>query len=186
MRYKVHRPSEQLTMNVVNQSDRTSPIKAIVLHDTEGHDLPGTLDLKGIGAIFDNSAMQRSAHVCVDGEGNTARYVPDERKAWHCVSYNSQTLGIEQIGFATFITSIWNRNKRRQLKKVAKWIAWWSQAHSIPIRKGQVADGVVTVSGVVTHGMLGAAGGGHTDPGRGYPFATVLRMARWYKKHGWR
>jgi NAD kinase len=39
-----------------------------------------------------------SAHVCTDGDGNSARYVPDAAKAWHCAGFNSQSLGVEQIG----------------------------------------------------------------------------------------
>jgi N-acetyl-anhydromuramyl-L-alanine amidase AmpD len=186
MARRVHQPRQDVVLNVVNQSARTSTIAAIVLHDTESHDHAGIGDIKAIGDFFNRSNVQASSHICVDGEGNTARYVPDERKAWHCAGYNSQTLGIEQIGFATFTRSLWDSNRRAQLKKTAKWIAWWSKKYNIPIQKGAVSNGVVTRRGVLMHSDLGAIGGGHHDPGPGFPFWTVLRYARWYKRYGWR
>src|SRR5919109_336233 len=74
-----HRPNEQLVMNVRNQSSRGG-VKPdlIVLHDTESSDRDGAADLRAIGNWFDNPRSMVSAHVCVDGEGNSARYVPDE------------------------------------------------------------------------------------------------------------
>jgi len=172
-------------MDVCNQSARSSAISAIVLHDTESHDIPGTGDLKAIGAWFDNPAAQASAHVCVDGQGYSAQYVPDDRKAWHCMNYNSQTLGVEQIGFATYTTLLWNRDARAQLKKVAKYLAYWSQRYGIPLQRGAVSNGQVTRKGVVTHSDLGAMGGGHHDPGPAYPVNAVLYTARYYKRRGW-
>jgi N-acetyl-anhydromuramyl-L-alanine amidase AmpD len=182
----VHQPRQDVVLNVVNQSARTGSIAAIVLHDTESHDRAGASDIQSIGDFFNQGSVQASSHICIDGEGNTGRYVPDERKAWHCAGYNSQTLGIEQIGFATFTAAMWNRNHRAQLKKTAKWIAWWSRKYGIPIQRGAVSGGRVTRSGVLMHSELGALGGGHHDPGPGYPIWLVLRMARWYKRYGWR
>lgn len=176
-------------MNVSNQSLRSVPTpRLIVIHDTESHDRAGNSDLESIGAWFNNKASQASSHVCVDGEGRSAIYVPDGKKAWHAASFNSISLGIEQIGFATFTTAVWNRNQRAQIKKVAKYIAYWSKRYNIPIREGKVstATGAVLLPGIVTHSQLGAAGGGHHDPGKGYPMAALLRTARWYAKFGWK
>lgn len=172
-------------MDVCNQSARSSSIAAIVLHDTESHDVTGLADLQAIGNFFNEPAVKASAHVCVDGQGYSARYVPDGRKAWHCAGYNSQTLGIEQIGFATFTELLWNRHKRAQLKKVAKYIAYWSKQYGIPIQRGAVSNGVVTRRGVLMHSELGSIGGGHHDPGPNYPIDAVLRTARWYRRYGW-
>lgn len=180
----VHRPHEIIQMNVQNQSARSGSIKAIVLHDTESKDYPGASDLRAIGAWFDNPQAQASAHVCVDGQGFSARYVVDEAKAWHCAAYNSQTLGIEQMGYATFGLPLW-KSRRNQLRKVAQYIAYWSKKYNIPIRKGASANGFITKTGIVTHRSLGLAGGGHHDPGPNYPLSLVFVLARYYAKNGW-
>lgn len=177
---------ERIHPNVVvrhyspNQSERTGvPINLIVLHDTEGANLPGsTADLAGLGSWFANSSAQASSHVATDGDGNSARFVSDRKKAWHCMAYNSASLGIEQIGFASQSRSQWSW---RQLRETARWIAYWSIKHGIPIRKGAVSGGTVTRAGVLRHMDLGAIGGGHSDPGSGYPFGRVLLLARAYK-----
>lgn len=182
----VRRPYERLKLNVRNQSSRSGTIQAIVLHDTESSDLVGIKDLEGLGSWFNNSAAEASAHVGVDGTGYSAQFVPDAAKAWHVAAYNSATLGIEQIGFATYTELLWNRNKRAQLKKTAKYIAYWSKKYNIPIQNGAVSNGTVTKKGVLLHSELGAIGGGHHDPGTGYPKAAVLRTARYYAKYGWK
>jgi N-acetyl-anhydromuramyl-L-alanine amidase AmpD len=185
MRLPVRRPHERVKMRVRNQSARNTSPLVIVLHDTESHDRPGNSDLLAIGAWFDNPAAQASAHVCVDGTGRSAQYVPDHRKAWHCAAYNSASLGIEQIGFATFHTDDWTRSQRAQLKKVAKYIAYWSKKYNIPIQHGRCGGGDVLRRGVVTHADLGTPGGGHHDPGPYYPLEAVLHMARYYARRGW-
>jgi N-acetyl-anhydromuramyl-L-alanine amidase AmpD len=186
MTRSVRRPYERVTMNVVNQSSRNgAKIKLIVLHDTESKDYPGSADLKGVGYWFNNPKAQASAHVCVDGEGRSAKYVGDGAKAWHCAAYNSESLGIEQIGYSTFTRAVWNRNDRAQLLKVAKYIAYWSKKYDIPIQHGLGIKGEVVRPGVVTHADLGQAGGGHSDPGPGYPFDAVLYAARYYLRRGW-
>lgn len=175
-------------MDVCNQSTRNGcKPRLIVLHDTESHDHPGNGDLQAIGSWFDNPEAQASAHVCVDGEGRSARYVHDEAKAWHVADFNATALGIEQVGFATFHTDDWTKNDRAQIKKVAKYIAYWSRKFDIPIGHGMVNPlaGSVIRPGVVTHGALGERGGGHHDPGADYPLEAVLMAARYYRRAGW-
>lgn len=186
-RQPVRRPYETIVAGVRNQSSRngTKP-RLIVLHDTESHDRPGQSDLASLVAWFDNPVAQASAHVIVDGEGKSAQCVPDSEKAWHCMDFNSISLGIEQVGFATFTQSLWNRNKRAQLLKVAKYIAFWSKKYGIPIQQAKVGKaGQVWTPGITTHAALGLSGGGHHDPGQGYPFRAVLRASKYYKNAGW-
>jgi N-acetyl-anhydromuramyl-L-alanine amidase AmpD len=162
-------PNVVVRRNVVNQSSRTASISLIVLHDTEGANIPGIKDLQALGAWFDNASAQASAHVGVDAEGQSARFVDDGRKAWHCAAFNSQSLGIEQIGFASQL--VW---PDAQLRETARWIAVWSKKYRIPITFS-------TTHGVCRHSDLGAAGGGHHDPGQAYPFEKVLTLAQHYK-----
>lgn len=165
-----------------NQSERFGvPLNLIVLHDTEGANLPNsTADLVGLGRWFGASSTEASAHVATDSDGNSGRYVSDRRKAWHCMAYNSASLGVEQVGFASQTRLVWLRNWK-QLRETARWIAYWSLKYGIPIRRASVANGVVTRGGVTRHMDLGLLGGGHVDPGANYPFNRVLWLARAYK-----
>lgn len=175
-------PRITVRMRSQHQSTRTAgvPLNLIVLHDTESHNRPGNADLEAIGSWFQNPAAQASAHICVDADGNSARYVRDRAKAWHCAYYNSASLGIEQIGFMTQGREKWLANEKLLLE-TARWIAHWSIRFDIPIRRAVVSKGVVLRSGVTTHAALGALGGNHGDPGE-YPFKWVLRKARKIKR----
>lgn len=172
-------PSVEVTRLVRNRSSRRGvKPRGIVLHTTEGHDRPGLSDLEGLGGWFDNPAASASSHVANDQEGNDARYVPDDEKAWTCAWFNAQTLNIEQIGFAKFPTATWLRSRQAQLQNTAEWVAYWSLEWGIPIQPGKTLGPVVTTPGVLTHAQLGALGGGHHDPGVGYPLDYVLTRAR--------
>jgi len=164
------------------QSDRSGgiPLNLIVLHDTEGANIEGVADLVGLGDWFGSLSTQASSHVATDADGNSARFVSDHKKAWHCMGYNSASLGIEQVGFVSQTRTAWLKNWR-QLRETARWVAYWSHRYGIPIRKGAVSNGVVTRAGVLRHMDLGAIGGGHVDPGTNYPFGRVLVLARAYR-----
>lgn len=171
------KPDVDLTMNVRNQSDRSvgmGDVGIIVLHDTESHNRSGLDDLRAIGNWFDNPPAQASSHTATDAEGNSARYVPDTRKAWHVGAYNSVSLGIEQIGWAS--QSSW---PNAQVDETARWIALWSKQWGIPIQQARVRGGSVLTPGVITHNDLDL--NDHTDPGPNYPFERCLKRARYFK-----
>lgn len=149
----------------------------IVLHTTEGHNRPGVGDLVDLGNFFADTSREASSHVANDAEGHDARFVPDADKAWTCAGFNSLSLNIEQIGFAATGKGDWFKDASHQLANTAKWIAYWSGEHGIPIRRGNVSGSTVVNSGVVGHKQLGAVGGGHVDPGTAYPFDYVLDLA---------
>jgi hypothetical protein len=171
---RVREPFCRVKMDVACQSSRggVKP-RLIVLHDTEGANIIGITDLVGLGGWFDRISTQASSTVANDAEGNNARFVPDDRKAWAQSSFNPQALSIEQIGFAS--QTGW---PAAQLRSTAQWIAFWSKKYGIPIVKS-------TEHGVCQHADLGAAGGGHKDCGPKYPFERVLAMARDYAENGW-
>lgn len=163
-----------------NQSERSAGMSLIVLHSTESHDVPRSAkDLEAVANWFANPAAQASSHVIVDADGHSARCVSDRKKAWTCVNFNSVSLNIEQIGFASFGRDKW-RARWREIRETARWIARWSKKYGIPIRLARVSGSTVTRSGVTTHAALGAAGGGHHDPGP-YPMRRVLILARLYR-----
>ncbi|MGI8624185.1 MAG: N-acetylmuramoyl-L-alanine amidase [Solirubrobacteraceae bacterium] len=160
-----------------NQSSRngTRP-SLIVLHSTESDQRAGSSDLAGVAEYLSRTAVQASSHVITDADGYSARLVADSRKSWAQAAYNPMALSIEQIGRAA--SEHWKRDEYRE---TARWIARWSKLWHIPIRVGAVSGGRVLRSGVVTHKMLGAAGGGHVDPGPRYSVPDVLALARFYK-----
>lgn len=168
----------EVTRIVRNQSSRggVKP-RIIVLHTTEGHERSGLSDLEGLGAWFDNPAAQASSHVANDAEGNDARYVPDANKAWTQAGFNPVSLSIEQIGFASESKEDW-LNQKKQLANTAAWIRYWAKKYDIPIQRGKVSGSSVYSPGVVFHSDLGSYGGGHHDPGAGYPLDLVLKIAK--------
>jgi len=160
-------PRPEITASVVNQSSRRGlKPRIIVLHTTEGHNRPGLSDLRGLVSFFNNPSSQVSSHIANDAEGNDARIVPDEAKAFTQASFNSIALSIEQIGFASQ-----KQFPQAQLENTARWIAHWSRKWGIPIKHS-------TSHGVCQHRDLGSAGGSHTDCGPNYPLDKVLSMAR--------
>ena len=175
---------------VSNQSSRDGAVpRLIVLHTTTDpssgktvvvRNRPGLKDLEQLGAWFDDPANAVSSHVANDADGNGARYVKDRRKAWTVAHFNSVTLNIEQIGSSAFDRDRWIEHRAPQLENTARWIAHWHRRWHIPIRRAEVSGASVVKSGVTTHAALGAAAGGHHDPGQGYPFVHVLRLARGY------
>lgn len=178
-----HRPNVVHRMSVSCQSDRhgARPI-LIVLHDTEGANVPNSSrDLVGLGNFFDNLATQASSHVGVDEDGNSARYVPDSRKAWTQAFFNPWCLSVEQIGFAS---QNWqSKAKNDQLHETARWIAHWNKHYGIPIQLGDVTQqGTVSRHGVVQHRRLGQLGGGHVDIGEDYPMHRVLELAAFHRR----
>jgi N-acetylmuramoyl-L-alanine amidase-like protein len=160
-------PQPEITASVCNQSSRGGlKPRIIVLHTTEGHNRPGLTDLDGLVRFFDSPSSQASSHVANDAEGNDARMVPDDAKAWTQAAFNAVALSIEQIGFAAQTT--W---PEAQLRNTASWVAHWSQRWDIPLVRS-------TTLGVCQHVDLGASGGGHHDCGSDYPFDRVVALAR--------
>lgn len=150
-----------------NQSSRGGVKPAIiVLHTTEG-------SYAGAVSWLQNPKSQGSSNVVVSAKGESTRLVDDDAKAWAQADFNPQALSIEQEGRAA--QTSW---PDAQLQTVAKWIAYWSKKHGIPITHS-------TTRGVCQHKNLGQAGGGHVDCGDAYPEAKVLALARGYAKNGW-
>ena len=177
MATRVH-PRVVYTRISPNRSSRAGrkPV-AVVVHSTEGRNLPNTSrDLVGVTDYLCRPDVPASTHVVTDGDGHSARNVRDGDKAWTCAAFNPVTLNIEQVGQAA--QSSWARDEYRE---TARWIARWSKMYGIPIRKGRVSGSTVVRTGVLRHSDLGAAGGGHHDPGKGYDLEAVLSLAKFYR-----
>lgn len=171
-------PHVNVRMLSPNRSSRRgAKLTLITVHATQGRNITGLADLRGLGGWFGRPEAQVSSHTATDAEGHSGRYVRDSDKAWHCANYNAMSLGIEQVGFAE--QTQW---ADAQLRETARWIAYWSRLYGIPIQKAEVSGGRVLRPGVLRHSDLGAAGGNHGDPGRAYPTADVLEYARHYRR----
>jgi hypothetical protein len=70
-------------------------ITSIVLHYTTSRNIDGTI------SWFLNPSSKVSAHYIIGRDGKIVQMVSDSDKAWHCASFNSNSIGIEhsaQIG----------------------------------------------------------------------------------------
>jgi len=171
----VHKPSVQYNGVKKGHTHGPSSPMTIVLHDTESHDQAGIGDVKGVLDYLAGTADELNAHLVIDKEGNTGQGAPFNKMCYHARGGNTNSIGIEQIGFARFgFVGWWAR--KQQLDKVARWLAYLSKTYNIPLVHS-------TTHGVCMHKDLPA--GGHSDPGAGYPIGRVLDMAIKYKRNGW-
>lgn len=172
MRVKRLRPKVIVRRITSSKSSRLgAAIQLIVLHTTEG-----VMELRDRAVWWDG--QEASAHVGVK-DGKSARYVPDDEKAWTQKFYNPMALAIEIEGFSAWLH--WRRKRGDDVREVARWIAHWSLTYDIPIRLGIVLGGRVLRTGVVGHRRLGLLGGGHHDPGN-FPVLYCMRLARQIKQ----
>lgn len=150
-----------------------APVRA-VLHTTEG--ITNAEDL----APFFRRASNADVHIAIDRQADCVHIVDENEKAWHVVSYNGTSLGIEQCAFARYTEREWVHDFHLGLLRVAVALSHWHRDHGIALRHR--VDG-----GVCYHRDLGAAGGGHWDPGYQYPIKYVLYLARihYYRSQGW-
>ena len=149
-----------------------------VIHSTECGDAPGTAELTGVASYWKRQARGYGAHVGVDKDGNSAMFADPHHVTYHTYQRNTDSIGIELIGFARFVPQVWWL-RLSQLNKLAKWIAYYNLEYGIPI----VLD---VERGWSTHAMQSAAfGGDHYDPGKFFPLRYVIRKARVFREKGW-
>ena len=155
----------------------------IVLHQTISPDAKGLSDIESVGHYLDTVGY--GIHVINDAEGNSAAVPPEQETAifYHCQGANETSIGIEQVSYKTGDPRYWWK-RGRQLHKTARWIAYLSKRHAIPIRYDPSATRGVCGHADVTraHGIPG----GHTDcQYPNYPTKWVVRQALIYRKVGW-
>lgn len=142
----------------------------IILHSTESHDRPGTTDVRGVNAYL--RSKDYGVHYIVDGEGNVLRGAYHKDLVYHAAGANATHIGIEQVGFARWTVKDWlwdDGVKRKQLQEVAELIAYICDQEGIAIRLSKT-------NGISLHSQWPE--GGHTDPGKGYPWRYVLKQAK--------
>lgn len=189
-RRKVHKPPIAVQDPRPWEHGDHTPVR-IVLHDTESHDTAGLSDIAGIFEFWhtqklsDGSLAQYGAHFVVDGDGNVGEGGRPDKIQWHVGGLNTGSIGIEQIGFASFTRMLWKRKRRQQLYAVARLCAWAHGEYGIPLKVPKNPQS----PGITTHARVGAAGidtSGHTDPGAGYPLRFMVGLAKMMQKIGYR
>ena len=97
-------------------------------------------------------------------------------KAWTQGNANPYSVAVELCAFASWDGPTWARHPV-MLENCAAWIAEEAAHYGIPLVRLTAAEAQSGHRGVCGHNELGAAGGGHWDPGPAFPWADVLRMA---------
>lgn len=149
--------------------------RRIILHDTESHDTAGLGDVVAVLGYLSRTQDKLNAHLVVDAEGYTGLGADFTKKTYHCKGANTDSVGLEMIGFAHFSLLQWTA-RREQLEVVARWLAWLSKEYGIPL----VHD---VEHGVARHRDVPE--GGHSDPGALFPFTKVLARAQELRRTGW-
>jgi N-acetylmuramoyl-L-alanine amidase len=148
-------------------------VRLIVLHTTEG-----ARTYQDLGAFFARSSSGVSSQVGIDDTlGTIGEYVKRANKAWTQGNANPVSTSAEQCAFAAWTGAEWDKHPN-MLANTAAWIAEEAAFYNIPIVKLTPAQAQGSGRGVCGHVDLGSWGGGHTDPGKGYPWDKVLAMAK--------
>lgn len=156
-----------------NYSSRQgADVRLIVLHTAEG-----ARDIESLGHFFANQAVQVSSHAGADDRPNTiGEFVKRDKKAWTQGNFNPVSVGIEMCAFARWGRDEWFRHPNL-LENCARWIAEEAAHFRIPLVKLNPSQAQGGGRGICYHQDLGAAGGGHQDPGAGFPMDYVLTLA---------
>lgn len=138
---------QELLPNDMGGSLTTS--RGLVLHVQAGDNDPW--------GWFDRPDVQASSHWWVGKSGELVQYVPADRQAWAEAAGNAGWHSVETEGTPDQPLTA------EQIATLSRLYAWGHAAWGWPL---QLAD-TVTGTGFGTHGMGGAAWGGHTGcPGR--------------------
>jgi hypothetical protein len=150
--------------------------RVFVLHYTVSPNVPGWADVNAVVGIFDRWSYQASSNYVIDGEGNCAYIVRETDKAWTQAAANPVAISVEVIATGTEPAYI----APAGLAKLAEVVSDACYRWKIPVTLGAFSGGVLTRPGILDHGMLGVAGGGHHDiaPLIGGRFDTVKGLAR--------
>jgi hypothetical protein len=133
--------------------------RIFVMHYTVSPNRPGWSDVDSIVSLFNTPAFQASSNYVIDAEGHCAYIVRESDKAWTQAALNPVSISIEQINTGHEATYAGTAGLAKDAMVVSDALKRWE----IPVQLGKVVNGVVVTPGIVDHGMLGVAGGGHHD-----------------------
>lgn len=141
-------------------------VDSIVIHTTEVS-FQGTLD------IFLDPTREVSAHFVIAPNGHIVQMVDTIGRAWHATYYNSRSIGIEMVGYASS-RSTWNDDNLSSLMHL---LAWLVTAYDIPLvhPTGNAYDfpnDQYSAPGLVAHAQVQPWN--RSDPGPYFPWTNVL------------
>lgn len=129
------------------------------------------------------TAPQASAHYCVDAT-EVLQSVKDEDTAWAVGDFelNQCSLSIELAGSASQTSAQWaDAYSEAELELTGKLCADLSKKYSIPVVRLTPADILAGKSGFCGHvdiTVAKAVKGGHTDPGKNFPWMLFLSQVK--------
>ena len=174
------------TAKYYTKGPRKHPIDLIVMHTMESQELKGVA--KRVAAWFGGkTAPQASAHLTIDNV-DLVSVVDEQDIAWHADEWNTnqRSLGIELAGQASQTTAQWaDAYSTAMLDLAAKQVASWCKKYNIPVVKltpAQVKAGGKGICGHVDVTNAFAIKGGHTDPGKNFPWDSFIALVQKY--HG--
>jgi hypothetical protein len=151
-------------------------VRLVVVHTSEG-----AQTYQSLGNFFANPSSGVSSHTGIDDTpGVCGEYVARGSKAWTAASANPYAVQTELCtpsgASQGWSTATWHGHPN-MLATCAAWIAEEAAAFGIPIVKLSPVEAQGSGRGVCGHVDLGSWGGGHTDPGPGFPWSDVIAMA---------
>jgi len=179
--------------NYTSKKKGERPIKAVVIHTTEGWRPPfGT---------FRKQDRNASTHYSVEKDGSVVYMVDEKDVAWHAgTRVNDWSVGIEVTGFAVQDgRSSHTENKdpiglgMKQVHALAQLVANICKRNKIPIdrkhifghahtggcKKNAASSKTVTIGNPALDGE-GGGSGCHYDPGNNFPWDKFIRLVQWY------
>jgi len=155
--------------------------KYIALHTTEGL---GTVE--SLARFFRNTPAGLGSSFLVERSGRTGIYVPNlSDRTYAVANHNTDTISIEQIGFAATKRTSWLTLYRRQVYATAWLCAWLCDELDIPpVAAGREGPrGFTKPKGITQHRWIPDTD--HDDCGTGYPFDLVLKLTqKWVRTGG--
>ena len=144
-------------------------VRLVVVHTAEG-----ALTYQSLGSFFANPASGVSSQTGIDDTpGTIGEYVKREGKPWTQGNANPYSTATELCAFAKWTRADWLKHPV-MLENCRQWIAEECAHFAIPKVRLTAAQAQGGVAGVCGHVDLGAAGGGHWDPGPDFPWDVVL------------
>lgn len=153
----------------------------IVIHTMEAPCVSGMAAM--IAQRFALGERKVSAHYCVD-PAEVIQCVRDTNVAWHCPGANRRGIGIEHAGYSQgeHATDWLNDSHAHgMLANSAQLVAELCQRWDIPIDRlfaAEIAQGHRGIIGHVDATEAFKTPGGHTDPGKSWPWDAYIEMVR--------
>jgi hypothetical protein len=117
------KPSIRWVSGCPNFSFRNgATINSIVVHYTTSRNISGTI------SWFKNPEAKVSAHYIVGRDGEIVQMVRDSNKAWHCLSFNNNSIGIEHVA------AVGDKLTPEQEKASAALIKWLMAEYKVPAK----------------------------------------------------